>query len=65
MIQSAQLFGHYQTNRITSFGIVIFSTSLLLAKGGRSIYWLNYTLFMEKASSIVSPVSRNPKNTCS
>lgn len=55
----------WETNRITSFGIVIFSTSLLLAKGGRSIYWLNYTLFMEKASSIVSPVSRNPKNTCS
>lgn len=26
-------------DRITSFGIVIFSTSLLLAKGGRSIYW--------------------------
>ena len=50
-------------DRITSFGIVIFSTSLLLAKGGRSIYWLNYTLFMEKASSILSPVSRNPKST--
>lgn len=41
----------WEMNSVFSFGVVIFSTTILLEKSIRCIYWLNVTFLMESVSS--------------
>lgn len=49
----------WEMNSVVSFGLVIFSTTILLEKSIRCIYWLNVTFLMESVSSKIVSVSHD------
>ncbi|WP_146143614.1 Na+:H+ dicarboxylate symporter [Bifidobacterium callitrichos] len=50
----------WETNKNAGFSLSIFALVNLIAKSTRSVYWLNYTLFMQnKSDHIIQPYTES------